>query len=167
MIKISWLEMANPYFEQAVNAIWDCPSLDGSTAYTAHRIKTGIEKANKDIRALRIEICGKYGKRGEDGKLLNDAQGNIIFENPEQDGPKLEAEFIKAFENNFMELKVSKLDFQKLVNVRGITPRMWAHLSQIVENMPEEQVEESPAVSDEAPSKIEVVKSPKRKTKKA
>lgn len=166
MIKLAWMQIANPYFEQAVNAIWDCPMLDGATSYTAHRIKKGIEKANKQIRDIRIEICRKYAKKGPDGKMLNDASGQIIFENPE-DGPKLEADFIKEFETHFLEMEVSKLDFTKLVNVRGLTPRMWEHISPIVDNLPDAfEKEESQVVADPAPSMIEIPKTAKRKVKK-
>jgi hypothetical protein len=137
MITLTWLELANPLFQQAVGAIWDCPSLDGHTSYSAHRIRQGIEKVEKDVKDLRLALCKKHGKKDADGKLINDERGWIQFETPEI-GKQFEEEFTKEFSERSLEMKVTKLNFEKLVQVRGITPRMWEFLQPVVENLPAE-----------------------------
>lgn len=142
MIELTWLEMANPQFQAACQSIWDCPMLDGHTSYTAHRIQQAIEKADKEIWALRKEVLRRHGKKNENGELINDEKGNIVFEDSDK-GPQIfEADFLKEFNGKKVTLKVSKIDFQKLVQVRGITPRHWKFLAPIVDNLP---VEEGPA----------------------
>jgi hypothetical protein len=114
--------------------------LDAKTSYSAHRIQQGIQKVDKEIRDLRIELCQKHGKKDENGKLINDERGFITFESPEKN-KEFEEEFTKIFNERKVELKVSKLDFEKLANVRGITPSMWEHLIPIMDNLPPEDEE--------------------------
>lgn len=140
MIKLTWLQLANPYFQQAMRSIFDCPMLDAKTSYSAHRIQQGIQHVDKEIKDLRIELCNKYGKKDESGKLINDERGFITFESPEKNR-EFEAAFTKEFSERSLELKVTKLDFEKIINVRGITPSMWEHLVPIMDNLPPEEEE--------------------------
>lgn len=149
MIKLTWMELATPQFQQAVNVIWDCPMLDGATSYTAHRIKKGIEKTEKDVRDLRIKICNKWAKKDANGKVVSNEAGYVEFEKPE-DQRSLEEEFEKEFQERSLMLQVSKLDFQKLASVRGITPRMWEFLAPVCDNLPEEEPEETPVIAHQA-----------------
>jgi len=148
VIKLSWLQMAHPEFQQAARQIWNCPMLDAKTSYAAHRIQLGIQKTEKDIRDLRIALCKKYAKVDENGKLLSDERGMVIFETPEQN-QKFEEEFTEEFQKRFMELKVKKLDFEKLANIRGISPAQWEHLIPIMDNLPPE--DEEPTLPPEIP----------------
>lgn len=137
MIKLSWLELAHPHFQQAVRAIWDCPMLDARTSYSAHRIQKGIESTEKEIRNLRISLCEKYAKKDEHGKNVTDERGWITFETPEKN-KEFEEAFQKEFQSRSLELKVTKLDFEKIQDIRGITPSMWEHLLPIMDNLPTE-----------------------------
>src|SRR5271165_5602869 len=110
MIKMTWLQLAHPLFQQAVNNVFDCPMLDAKTSYTAHRIMQGLSKVEKQIRDLRIEICGKFAKKDEDGKIMQDERGFITFDTPEQNR-EFEAEFTKIFQERTLELNTNKMDF--------------------------------------------------------
>lgn len=163
MIELTWLHMANPQFHQAINTIWDCPQMDAATSYSAHRIKQKIEKVDKEIRDLRMEICKKYGKKDESGKLINDERGYIVFDKPE-DNKAFEEEFTKEFNHRKAQLKVSKIDFKNLAQVRGLPPRCWEFLAPIVDNLP---VEEEDLPDDSTGGgNIEVPFTPKRKKRK-
>lgn len=136
MITLTWLELANPAFQDAVQVIWDCPMLDGHTSYSAHRIQSGIAVVEKEIAHFRKNLTQKHGKKDEHGKLINDERGYIVFDTPEQH-KAFEAEFTEKFKTRKIELKVNKIDFEKIVNVRGITPSMWQYLMPIIDNLPE------------------------------
>jgi hypothetical protein len=141
MISMTWLELANPQFQDAVRVIFDCPMLDAKTSYSAGRIYQGIAKTEADIRKLRMELCSKWAKKDDEGKNVTDPRGNIVFKE-DGDQAKFEAEFMEEFQKRKLELKVNKIDFEKLASVRGITPRSWEHLKPIVENLPSEEPEE-------------------------
>lgn len=143
MINLTWLQMAHPHFQEAVDVIWNCPQLDGETSYRAHRLRLGIEKTNKDIAEMRKGILNKYGKKDENGKLINDERGFIQFDKPE-DHKAFEEEFTKEFSSRSMDLKINKLDFRKLAVVRGITPKFWEHLEPITDNLPQDEELEAP-----------------------
>jgi hypothetical protein len=160
MISIRWMELAHPGFQDAVRVIWDCPMLDSGTSYKASRIMQGVEKVNRDIRELRVKLVEKYAKKGEDGKTLTDPRGMVQFESEEKQR-EFEAEFQKEFESRLLELKVSKIDFQTLGSVRGITPRQWEFLAPILENLPADP-EDAPA--DEELDQGNVIRVPTKKT---
>jgi len=141
MIRIKWMDLANPYFQDAVRVIWDCPMLDAPTSYSAHRIYSGVAEVEKQIRVLRMALIDKYAKKDEHGKPVTDPRGHIEFETEEKH-KEFEAEFQKEFEARHLELKVSKINFQSLASVRGITPRQWEFLKPIVDNLPEESHDE-------------------------
>jgi hypothetical protein len=142
MIRMSWLALAHPQFQNAIRSIWECPMLDARTSYSAHRIQQGIQKTEKDIRNLRIKLCEKWGKKDENGNVVNDEQGFILFERKE-DNEAFEKEFRDEFQARELVLKVSKLDFEKLAQVRGITPSMWEFLAPIMDNLPKDEDEEA------------------------
>jgi hypothetical protein len=154
MIEMSWMELADPRFQEAMNTIWHCPALDAQTSYTAHRIQKGMEKVNLDIKNLRIQLCEKYAKKGEDGKNVVDNHGRIQFENEDKQ-LEFETEFREQFSTRKLVLKVKKLDFRTLAQVRGITPMMWGPLERVMDNLPqdEEEVEAALAQHEQEPPK--------------
>ena len=141
MIKLTWLELSHPNFQQALNAIFDCPNLDPKTSYTASRLLKAVEAANKDAHALRISLIDKYAQKDEKGKIIEDANRFVKFEKDE-DRVKFEEEFTKEFGKRTVELQVSKLPFQSLTPVRGITARSWEFLAPVVDGLPEENEED-------------------------
>lgn len=146
-ITLSWFQLANHDFQRAINEIWNCPMMDAGTSYTAHRIKLRIDKADKEVRNLRIEIANKYAKKDEAGKPIQDKAGYLQFEKPE-DAEAFEQEFVKEFEGRKVTMKISKMNFQKLTAIKGITPRMWEQLVPIVDNFPKEEDEDEAPVSE-------------------
>lgn len=142
MITLSFLQVAHPVFQQAMQTIWNAPMLDAQASYTAHRIREKVAKADKEIADMRTTLLDKYGKKDAEGKLIVDAQGWVAFENKE-DNEKFETEFQEAFGAKVINLKVTKLNFQSLAPVRGITTMMWPHLIPIVDGLPAEEPEES------------------------
>ncbi len=157
MISLSWLQIANPYFQQAVNSIWDCPMLDAKTSYSAHRINQGISSVDKEIKNMRIELCNKYAKKDENGKLITNEKGFVTFETPEKN-KEFEDEFQKEFNSRRLELKVTKINFENIISVRGITPRMWEFLEPIMDNLPKDEealesaIEKNEALQEEEAS---------------
>lgn len=161
MVTLSWLEMAHPEFNSAVNAIGNCPNLDAHTSYRAGKIIDAIDQANKDIRDLRYTLCQKYGQKGDDGKVMTDETGMIQFESADK-RKEFEEEFTKEFKAHKVDIKANKLDFQTLASVRGITPRQWPLIKCIVDNMPEDEpVAPAP---EEPPKEGTIVKLPTRKS---
>lgn len=151
MIELTWLQMAHPEFNAAVQAIWNCPNLEAQTSYAAHRIQKQIEKADKEIKQLRMDLCDKYGKKDDNGKLVTDERNFITFKSPE-DNKKFEKEFTAEFQKRKVVMKVTKIDFHQLTQVRGITPRHWEFLEPIVENLPPmEEPEETVEVDTTVP----------------
>jgi hypothetical protein len=148
MITLSWMQMGHPDFHTAIKAIFDCPNLDGATSYKAHRVQQCIEGVDREIKALRLELCKTFAKTDDKGELVFDEEGVLQFES-EEDKKALEKAFMKEFSERKAELKVSKLDFRTLTPVRGIMPRMWPLLLPICDNLPnEEDVEDR----EEAPT---------------
>lgn len=154
MIKLSYMEILNPRFRQAADVIWNSPQLDGQTSYSAHRIKKGIDKVLKNFRQQQEELALGFAKSTEvDGKkiLHRDPNGNLMFDGSEQQ-EGFEKKFEEVFSEKYLELQVTKIDFEKLKGVRGLTPSHWEFLQPIVENFPPE--EEEPSEPAEIPSSL-------------
>lgn len=132
--------------------IWNSQGLDAKTSYSAHRIQKGIEKVFKDVRELQKKLADKYAKKtkvGDKEILHRDPQtGQLMF-----DGPEQEQAFYKAMQDEIepkeLKLEVSKLHFNQLAGVRGISPNHWAYLGHIVEGMPGDEPEEKPSLAEE------------------
>lgn len=138
MIELSWFQIASPQFQTACQQIWDCPRLDAKTSYSAHRIKTALDKVNEEVTKLRHHLIQKHGKKDENGQLIHDSEGRITFDDPIEGMRAFEEEFLKEFNNRKVELKINKLNFQDLNEAQGISPRAWEQLKPIIDNLPEQ-----------------------------
>lgn len=99
-------------FAQAMGKLMNIP-LDQKTAYRLKRIRDGITSKIDTIRKeFREEVIEKYGKRGEDGKLVSNPMNPDAFE---PDETKFQ-EFLDA-DKAFAE-KTFKLDWYQIPGFR-------------------------------------------------
>lgn len=142
MIEMTYREALQPEFRQAAGAIWYSDGLDAKTSYSANRIKKALDTVMKDAAKIQEELGLKYAKSTvlPDGKKIlhrNPPHGSLSFENDEAKFA-FEKEFDQALTEKKLTLEVSKLKFESLSRVQGLTPAAWDFLGAIVEGLPEE-----------------------------
>ena len=133
---MTYLQAMEPGFRQAAQVIWNSTGLDARTSYSAHRIKSALDKVLKEAGKMQIELGLKHAKKTKlpDGKeiLHRDPNGNLMFEGPEQQ-EAFGKEFEEVFTQKTIKLEVSKLQLESLGKVQGLAPALWEYLEPILE----------------------------------
>lgn len=114
MLKLTWKQLNNPGFAQAMVKLNQSTQLDAKTAYRVGRI---CQAAIKEME--KSELCGKKLKEKWPKK---------------EDAEALKKAMEEAMEENFVEIKVHKLDFNL---IRGLTGGEMIAIEHIMDNVPD------------------------------
>jgi hypothetical protein len=120
VLKLSWKQINDSAFCQAVIRLSSQTNLDNITAYRIGRIREAAIKAMKIAADAEQRMKLKHGIVEEGQKLSDEAV----------------KELDAMFESTQVEIKVNTLDFNQL---KGLTPPEILAISEICHNLPAEE----------------------------
>lgn len=136
MISMTWTELNKQPFINAMLKLSNSDELDRVTAYRVGRIVDVARKALKTAHEKEMKLATELAEL--------DGTGNVVFvETPMGKRPKVHKdnegkfneEMTKMFEENKVDIKVHKLDFNQLV---GLSGEQLIAIESICDNIPEE-----------------------------
>lgn len=133
MITLTWKEINNAKFAQAVMKLASVDKLDRVTAYRVGRIHEVALRESQKMHDVEEKLREKYIKKDEKGVQIKDEAGNPQFvENGAKD---LAAEFKKIEAEKEVSIKVHKLDFNQITGLNALEINS---LLPLMENIPAE-----------------------------
>lgn len=135
MISLTWAEINDGNFVQAIMALGRSKDLDAKNAYRVSRIIQTATKQMEKARDATEAIKKEFAFKNDKGEVSLDEKGQVVWNGP--DGEKnYDAAVNKLFTETSIEIKVHKIDFAALRNVTAIE---LMSLDKILQGQPEEE----------------------------
>lgn len=118
MITLTWKEINNSKFAQAVMKLAQVDKLDRVTAYRVGRIHEVALRESQKMADTEETLRQKYIKKDEKGVEIKDEAGNPQF--IENGAKNLAKEFNELTEKKEVHIKVHKLDFNQITGLNAL-----------------------------------------------
>jgi 4-hydroxyphenylpyruvate dioxygenase-like putative hemolysin len=125
MIELTWEQIANTPFQQAVVAVNNARDLDAKTVYRAGRICQVARKEAEKIAKVRVTLAEKHGY-----EAVKDAFPSTDAETA------FKAELDQQLAETKVEIKVHKLDWKDIFGKVKLTGLELVHLQAVCDNVP-------------------------------
>lgn len=133
MITLTWKEINDSKFAQAIMKLAQNDKLDRVTAYRVGRIHEVALRESEKMGDAEEKLRKKYMKLDDKGEEILNEAGQPQF--VDGGAKKLAEEFNKLTEQKEVHIKVHKLDFNQLVGVNALELNA---LTKLMDNVPAE-----------------------------
>lgn len=127
MIELTWKQIANTPFQQAVVAVNNARDIDAKTVYRAGRICQVAHKEAEKIAKVRVSLAKEYGYEAtKEAFPSTDAESTF------------KAELDKQLAETKVEINVHRLDWRQIFGKVKLNGLEMVHIQSVCDNVPDE-----------------------------